>query len=294
MAVNMFKFGVNYAVGMSRMLLVLVGFCLLTGAQEQSYDELLKACAQQEKLAMENPRAFQFTERVQQDWGSETRAVIETPEGRVDRIVAFNDEPLAPDQLKKQHDRLINFLNDRDALRKEVSDQQEEAKRRMRMVATLPEAFLFEYNSRDADGIKFRFSPNPKFSPDTRETQVFKGMQGWIWINPQQQRIVRVQGELFKDVSFGWGILGKLYKGGRFEVVQTQVSPGVWRITTLNLDFHGRVFLFSSLRVLRKEISSGFSATPQGMTLRSGVAQLLSQYPKSTQIRRSEGELAAD
>jgi hypothetical protein len=62
----------------------------------------------------------------------------------------------------------------------------------------------------------------------------------------------------------------------------------------LNLDFHGRVFLFSSLRVLRKEISSGFSATPQGMTLRSGVAQLLSQYPKSTQIRRSERELAAD
>jgi hypothetical protein len=142
----------------------------------------------------------------------------------------------------------------------------------------MPEAFLFEFVARDADGLKFFFLPNPKFSPSNRETQVFKGMRGVIWINPQYERIVRVEGELFKDVNFGWGILGRLYKGGRFEVVQSQVSPGVWRITTLNLDFKGRVFLFSSLRILRKESSTGFVPTPDGVTARSGIAQLLSRY----------------
>ena len=84
--------------------------------------------------------------------------------------------------------------------------------------------------------------------------------------------------ELFKDVNFGWGILGRLNKGGKFEVVQSQVSPGVWRITTLDLDFKGRVFLFNSLKIFRKESSTGFVSTPDRVTARSGIAQLLSKY----------------
>jgi hypothetical protein len=247
-------------------------------AQPQEYTSLLRRCSQHEKDALQNPQRFQFLERAQQEWGSETRSVIETRDGRVDRIIAFNDEPLAADQQKKQQERLTRLLNSDDALRKEISDQREEAERRQKLVATVPEAFLFEFVARDADGLKFSFLPNPKFSPSNRETQVFKGMRGVIWINPEYERVVRVEGELFKDVNFGWGILGRLHKGGRFEVVQTQVSPGVWRITSLNLDFKGRVFLFSSLRIFRKESSTGFVLTPDTVTARSGIAQLLTNY----------------
>jgi hypothetical protein len=277
---------------MSKMVVFALALFLLSQAraQDQDYDALLRRCSQNEKQAMQNPQPFQFIERVQQDWGSETRAVIETQEGRVDRIVAFNDEPLAQDQLNKQHDRLIKLLNDKDALRSEVADQREEAKRRMQMVATLPDAFILEYTARDANGLKFHFSPNPKFSPATREAQVFKGMRGWIWINPKEERIVRVEGELFKDVSFGWGILGRLYKGGQFEVVQAEVSPGVWRITTLNLDFNGRVLLLRSLRVYRKESSTAFVITPKDLTVRSGLAQLLTLSPKTRGPRPGGGQ----
>jgi hypothetical protein len=255
-------------------------------AQPQDYTSVLRRCSQNEKEALQNPQRFQFLERVLQDWGSETRSVIETRDGRVDRIIAFNDEPLATDQQKKQQERLTRLLNSDDALHKEVADQREEAGRRQQLVATMPEAFLFEFVARDADGLKFSFLPNPQFSPSNRETQVFKGMRGVVWINPQYERIVRVEGELFKDVSFGWGILGRLYKGGTFEVVQSQVSPGVWRITTLNLDFQGRAFLFNSLKIFRKESSTGFVPTPDGVTARSGIAQLLSKYKAVAGITR--------
>jgi hypothetical protein len=115
-------------------------------------------------------------------------------------------------------------------------------------------------------------------------------MRGWIWINPKEERIVRVEGELFKDVSFGWGILGRLYKGGQFEVVQAEVSPGVWRITTLNLDFNGRVLLLRSLRVYRKESSTAFVITPKDLTVRSGLAQLLTLSPKTPGQRPGGGQ----
>ncbi len=108
-------------------------------------------------------------------------------------------------------------------------------------------------------------------------------MWGSIWVDPQHERILEARGELFKDVNFGWGILGRLHKGGHFKVVQREVSPGIWRITTLNLDFRGRIFLLTSLRVLREETSTEFVPTPPGMNARAELSKLLSQYASGAQ-----------
>jgi hypothetical protein len=268
-------------LGAMKKALVLVVVVILlrqAGAQQPDYAALLRRCSQHEKEAMEHPHQFQFFEREQLEWGSETRAVIETKEGRVDRIVALNDRPLSPDQEKKQQQRIARLLNDPEALRDEVASQRRETRRRELMVATVPDAFLVEFSSVEPDGrLKFTFSPDPKFSPRSREAQLFKGTRGLLWIDPKQERIAAVQAELFKDVNFGWGIVGRLSKGGRFEVVQSQVSPGVWRITTLSVDFKGRAFFFKPLRFLSRENSTGFIPTKPDMSLRSALAQLLSQ-----------------
>jgi hypothetical protein len=268
-------------------LIPLNALLIEAGAQPPDYQALLRRCSQHEKEAMEKLQLFQFLERIEREWGSEMRAVIETTEGRVDRVVAFDDQPLAPDQQTKQQQRLTRLLNDPKKLRDEVAEQREEVKRRQLMVAILPDAFIVEFSKVEPDGrLKFTFTPNPKFSPKDRETQVFKGMRGLLWIDPTYERIAAVQGELFKDVNFGWGILGRLNKGGKFEVVQTQILPGVWRITILNLDFKGRTFLFSGLRVFRKESSRRFVATSSGMTIQAALTQLLSQSQPSLDTGR--------
>lgn len=276
-----------------RTIVLAVAFVLagVAFAQQKDYTELIQRSAQHENLALQKRQPFQFFERTQWDWGSETRAVIETSQGRVDRIIAYNDQPLASDQVTKQEQRLTKLLNSPAALRDEVADQREDDKRRELMVTTLPDAFLLEFSGVEPNGqLRFSFSPNPKFSPKNRETQVFKGMRGWVWIDPKDERIARVQGELFKDVNFGWGILGRLYKGGRFEVVQSRISPGVWRITTLDLDFTGRAFLFSSLRILRKEVSTGFSAMSPEMTAQAALNQLLLHSPSAPQAHEAIGQ----
>jgi len=271
----------HYSFAMQKIAFLLASIFLLTQlpAQEDGYAGLLRRCAQHEASGMEDDLHFQFLERTQWSWGSETRVVIETSEGRADRIIEFNGQPLAPDQRQKQQHRLNKFLSDADARHDELTGQRNETKRRMEMARALPDAFVLEFSGKEASGqLRFKFSPNPKFKPNTREAQVYKGMQGTMWIDPDSERVARIEGSLFKDVNFGWGIFGSLHKGGHYELAQTQVVPGVWRITTLNLDFEGRILLVRQFNILRKESSSGFIPAPPALTYTQAVQKLLSEF----------------
>jgi hypothetical protein len=240
------------------------------------YGALIERATEHEVQALESPTPFEFQERLRWDWGSETRSVIETPKGRADRIILFRDEPLSPEQQAKQKRRLEKLLVDRSAVKDELQDQKAEIQRRIKVLKAFSKAFFFDFAGREHGLLRFNFHPNPDFSPKDRETQMYKGMEGSAWLEPVQERLVRIEGTLVKDVSFGWGILGHLNKGGVYVIAQTQVSPGSWRITTLNVDVKGRTFLVNSFHFLREEINTHLRPTPPGMTYREAVETLLS------------------
>ena len=98
-------------------------------------------------------------------------------------------------------------------------------------------------------------------------------------IEPVQERIVQIEGKLVKDVSFGWGIFGRLYKGGVYEIAQTQLSPGSWRITTLNVDVKGRIFFFDTFKFLRRESNTQLRPVSPTMTYTAAVKALVDAPP---------------
>jgi hypothetical protein len=252
-----------------------------TQAQKQhrpaSADDLalIQRASESELAELENPRPFRYQQRLDWNWGSETRSVIETAGGRADRIVMFNGEPLSPEQQAKQEHRLNKLLTDHDALKNELKDQQSETQRRVRLVKAFPKAFIFGFAGSEKGLLRFDFRPDPEFSPKDRETQMYRGMEGSVWIEPVQERIVRIEGRLVKDVNFGWGIVGHLYKGGIYEIAQTQLSPRKWRITTMDIDLKGKMFLFNAFRFQRKELNSRFHPVSSEMTLQEAVQELL-------------------
>ena len=187
----------------------------------------------------------------------------------------FNGEPLSPEQQAKQQHRLEKLLSDHDALKNELKDQKSETQRRIRIVKAFPRAFFFDYAGVEKGLLRFNFRPDPDFSPKDRETQMYRGMEGSVWIEPAQERIVRIEGILVKDVNFGWGIVGHLNKGGIYEIAQTQLSPGKWRITKLNVDLKGKMFLINSFRFQRKETNSRFQPVSPEMTFPEAVKELL-------------------
>lgn len=237
--------------------------------------ELIARATEHELQALENPVPFRYQERLQWSWGTETRSVIETSEGRADRVVQFADEPLSSEQQAKQERRLKKLLSDHDAVKNELQDQKAETQRRIRMVKAFPRAFFFDFVGRESGLLCFDFRPNPEFSPKDRETQMYRGMEGKVWVEPVHERIVQIRGKLVKDVSFGWGIVGRLNKGGIYEISQTQLSPGIWRITTLNVDVKGRMFFLNSFRFMRRESNSHFRPVSASLSYPAAVQNLL-------------------
>jgi hypothetical protein len=81
-------------------------------------------------------------------------------------------------------------------------------------------------------------------------------------------------------VDFGWGILGRLYKGGSFMVQQEQVDGSHWDTTKMTLDLTGKALLFKSLAFQEQEYESDFHRVPDNVTLVQGVDLLNKGIPQ--------------
>jgi len=213
--------------------------------------------------------------------GVQTREYVETAEGTAGMLVAVNDHPISPEQRQQEFARLQQLLQNPGELRKKQKQQKEDSERVNRMVQTLPDAFRYQYEgTEEVNGlelVRLRFQPNPNFNPPSREQQVFTGMDGFLLIEPHQARIARIDGTLFKDVGFGWGILGHLDRGGRFVVVQGPVAKGYWTTTHMQLSFTGKALFFKSINIQETEDSSDFRRVPGHMTFAQGVEMLKKQ-----------------
>lgn len=219
-----------------------------------------------------------FRVRRQTSKGVQTRQYVETAEGTAGMLIAVNDQPLTALQRQQEFARLDQLRSNPAELRKKRKQQKEESDRVTRMVQSLPDAFTYQYEGKqEVNGlevVRLRFTPNPDFDPPSREQQVFTGMEGFLLIEPSQARIARIDGTLFKDVGFGWGILGHLDRGGRFVVVQGPVANGYWSTTHMQLSFTGKALFFKSINIQETEDTSDFRRVPGHMTFAQGVELL--------------------
>ncbi|HLK34487.1 MAG TPA: hypothetical protein VKT29_15435 [Terriglobales bacterium] len=243
--------------------------------------ELVRRAVANEVKADEGDFSLMFRVRRQTPKGVQTRQYVDTKEGTAGMLVAINDQPLTPQQRQQEMARLDQLLNNLAELRRKQKQQKEDSERVTRMVRTLPDAFRYQYEgTEEVNGLKvvrLRFEPNPDFDPPSREQQVFTGMDGFLLIEPQQARIARIDGTLFKDVGFGWGILGHLDRGGRFIVVQGPVTNGYWTTTHMQLSFTGKALFFKSINIQTTEDSSAFRRVPADLTYAQGVELLKKQ-----------------
>lgn len=226
--------------------------------------------------------AFRYTLRENGKRGILTKEMIQTKDGIVARLVSINDRPLTPEERRTDDEKLDRLLHDPQARAQKLKAQREDDKRTRKMVATLPDAFLFE-----PDGtvpaprgplVRVKFKPNPEFDPPSRELQVFQGMEGTMLIEPRAQRLVEIDGTLFRDVNFGWGILGHLDKGGQFVVRQSDVTgDGHWEVTSMKLKFDGKAVIFKSIHIRNDDQASNYRVVPNDLSFAQGIDLLRKQ-----------------
>jgi hypothetical protein len=235
--------------------------------------------------------------------GTQTRLYVETREAMAGMTIAYNDKPLTPQQLQGEQGRLAGLLSNPQQLEHKRRQEKEEADHTLSIVKALPDAFLFEYDGSEAgtatlgrEGVRLvrlRFRPNPSYRPPSHVEDVLVGMAGILLIDPEAQRIARIDGTLFKEVTFGWGILGHLDKGGHFLVEQEGVGDGSWDVSRMSLSFSGKIFLFKSIAMRSDEIFSGFQRVPADTSFAQGVQMLNAERVKLSEGRAETAKAEA-
>jgi hypothetical protein len=263
--------------------------------------ELVRQTVQNEVKAAESPSSrHMFAARKETAHGSQTKLYCETKDAMAGMAIAYDDKPLTTQQRQAEEARLDELMKDPAELAKKRQREKEDAERVNRIVRAMSDAFLYEYDGTEPgkpdlgnesdELVRLKFRPNPKYDPPTHVEQVLVGMQGYLLIDANKHRIARIDGTLFKDVGFGWGILGHLDKGGHFLVQQVDVGDGTWDMERMSLAFTGKILLFKRLDIKSTEVYSDFRPVPNALTFARGVELLKRQVATLAVNHRSETE----
>lgn len=221
-----------------------------------------------------------------------TKVICETADGAVARLISVNDAPLSPADEQREQARLDQLLSDPGKQRHRKQSQDQDTARALKVLRSLPRAFVYEYagTAQGSTGQleKFRFKPNPDFDPPDLETQVLKQMRGELWIDPRQERVTKLDGQLHQDVDYAWGILGRLYKGGTILIEQADIGQNQWRIVHFNMKMSARV-VFKTKIFDTTEDQSQFVSVPTGLRYQQAIAILRDD---KTSGKRSTSQLA--
>jgi hypothetical protein len=249
--------------------------------------ELVRRAVQNEIKNNNQGPKYMCRQRKETLTGSQIKLMVETRDAMVGMVVANNDQPLNQEQRRAEYGRIERFLQQPSELEKKRAQEKENADRVNAILKALPDAFVYEYDGTESGRpgvgrpgeqlVRLKFRPNPRYDPPTHVEQVLVGMQGVVLVDPQDQHIARIDGTLFKDVGFGWGILGHLDRGGHFQVDQSEVGNNNWTIARMDLAFTGKMLLFKSLNIKSTEIYSDFHPVPADLTFAQGIDLLKKQ-----------------
>lgn len=269
----------NCTICRIRWMAALAGLTLaagITGVAQQQPSmnplQLVRDAAYNEVHSDNHGYRFTYRDKTQYKDHSITKEVIETRPIGISRTVAINGQPLTPDQRQKADDKMRKLIESPDAQRKKEQSDRADQERETLMLSSLPDAFLYTYvgkeqGPRGENLVHLKFTPNPKFDPPNHETQVYQGMQGDMLIDLRDKRIALMDGKLFKDVNFGWGVLGKLDRGGTFRIKQERIIDGSWETTEEALHMTGKILLVKPLTISSTETMTDFRQVPDHLTL---------------------------
>jgi hypothetical protein len=222
--------------------------------------------------------------------GSQDRDVIETPEGSLSRTLLKWGRPLNAQEHQEDEARMQKQISDPEERAKHAKREKKDTEKARQMLRSIPEAFTFAYDGEEDGLVRLNFVPNPHFDPPSLELRIFRSVHGKLWIDRNSSRLARIEGELFEDVNFGFGLLGHLNKGGTFKVVRKDLGQGNWEIVSEEVNMTGRAAIFKTITEKQKQIMTGFHRVPDSLTLTQAY-EILTKDPNSVAATNDHAEV---
>ena len=255
--------------------LLFTGFCGSSAAQKLSAHQLVEQVVTNELHANQNDHThWMYRDSDTLPGKSTVKLVVETPDGTVSKLILLNGHPLTAQQQAQDEARMESVLSDPSVVAKQRKSSAHDDQQAVSLMKMLPDGFLWSYAGESDGKITLAFKPNPAFQPPTYASRVFAAMAGQMIVDAAQKRLIVLSGKLIQTVEFGWGIFGKMDKGGTFRIVRSQVDPGIWEITETHVHIQGHMLIFKSINEQEDEITSDYKKVPSSMTLREAIDKL--------------------
>jgi hypothetical protein len=249
-------------------------------------------------------KPMRFVLHKQDDRHNITQEIVETPQGDVAMLVAVNGTALSAAGQQAERTRLNTLDAHPEYQAHRRKREQDDQARIDKLLHLLPDAFLYHYDSTvpcdvttppsvPAPGFEAQpassgataqcyhmtFKPNPSFDPQDVESRILRGMAGEIWIETSAERLCRLNAHLMKDVDFGWGIVGRLDKGGTVFLEQTEIGDKDWELTRMKLNLTGTALMVKPLSYRISEDLAHFAPVPPGTDYHAAIRLLESGQP---------------
>lgn len=256
---------------------MLLSFFLLVASAATAQDNpraLVSRMVDNELNSQKQPHYWMYLDSQKKPGKTVLSRVIQTPECWFSWPVSVDGH--APTGAEAQHAReqVEALVSDPSVRKKNRGEIDGDARKSAEMLKMLPNAFLFTMDGREGKSIRLRFRPNPMYRPPSSEAKVFHHMEGELLIDAEQIRLARLSGTLVSEVDFGFGILGKLEKGGSFEVVQSEVAPRDWEVSRLDVHITGRALFFHEIGEQQHEVRTQFQSVPPDLSLTEAASRV--------------------
>jgi hypothetical protein len=240
----------------------------------QAAKELIAEACYNEIQHRETKTLWSYTAERRVDNHTFLERVIETVDGPVRHLLAVDGHSPTPAQVKEEDDRhqeLRKSPTGRRALQKQRDDDDKTMEELLRII---PEAFVFEDQGKEGESERIAFHPNPEFKPKTYEQRIVHALDGTVFIDLQDKRIVRLSGSLGSRVEFGYGLIGHVDQGGTTEFTRVRLSPQLWKTSVEKIDLDGRFVMLKTINKHQNESRTDFAPVAPDTTFAQALNEI--------------------
>jgi hypothetical protein len=216
--------------------------------------------------------------------GDQLRDVIESRDGTVARLIERNGRALTEEEDKWEQQRLNEMIAAPEKYRHHVSGDVSGKKRAIELIKMLPDAMLFTYVDGQpqlpdfpGEQVVIDYRPNPKWHPPSTISEALTGLSGRVWIDAKTHHMVRMEGDIFQGVNFGWGMVAHIYPGGKLMLQQTPAhnDPAArWIFSRFTEQLTVRALMLKTIRENSNVASEGYTTVP-AMPYQDAIKTLL-------------------
>jgi hypothetical protein len=234
---------------------------LAQDSQPRALEAVKAAVASELQNARADKSTWFYRDQDDQPGRNALYQAIETPQGDLRRLLVLNGKPLDSAAAQAEADRIRHFVADPAEQARARKNGAHDGDQAEQLLKSLPEAYIWTLVSETPEFITLSYRPRPSFDPPNIEARVMGTMAGTLIVARDGNRIRTLKGALSEDVKFGYGIFGKLDRGGTFDIERRQVGGGHWQIVETHVHIGGHAF-FKTIGSQQDEVKTDWKPSP--------------------------------